>query len=136
MVELYETQYHKPMLKITALVFLGGGIGSVLRFMNSLFMSKFYPNTAAIGTLATNIIGCLLIGVLLGLSLKGELGSPEMKFLFVTGFCGGFTTFSAFSAESLQMIQQGQFLNAALYVSASLLIGIFATWLGLYLTRS
>jgi CrcB protein len=123
------------MLKTIALVFVGGGFGSTLRYMNSLFMGKFFPNTAAIGTFTTNIIGCLLIGILLGLSLKGELGSPEMKFFFITGFCGGFTTFSAFSAESLQMVQQGQFLHAALYVTASLLIGIFATWLGLYLTR-
>lgn len=123
------------MLKTITLVFLGGGIGSAFRYMNSLFMGKFFPNATAIGTFTTNIIGCLLIGVLIGLSLKGELGSNEMKFFLITGFCGGFTTFSAFSAESLQLIQQGQFGYAGLYVSASLLIGIFATWIGLYLVR-
>lgn len=86
------------------------------------------------GTFAVNILGSLLIGLLVGLVSKGIL-SPEMKLLMVTGFCGGFTTFSTFANESFGMMKAGDVLQMALYVGASVIIGILAAWCGMALSE-
>ena len=84
------------------------------------------------GTFIVNILGSLLIGFLLGLVSKGIV-SPDMKLLLVTGFCGGFTTFSTFANESFGMMKAGDALQMALYVGASVVIGILAVWAGMKL---
>ena len=118
------------MIRNLLLVALGGGVGSVLRYLLS-GMNASFPW----GTFAVNILGSLIIGLLVGLVSKGVL-SAEMKLLLVTGFCGGFTTFSTFANESLGMMKAGDVLMMALYVGASVALGILAVWLGMMISGS
>ena len=113
------------MIRNLLLVALGGAGGSVLRYMLSNINTSF-----PWGTFAVNVLGSFLIGLLVGLMSKGVL-SPEMKLLLVTGFCGGFTTFSTFASESFGMMKAGDILLTALYVGASVIIGILAVWSGM-----
>ena len=111
------------------LVALGGAVGSVCRYLLSGMNSTSYPW----GTFTVNILGSLLIGLLVGLVNKGSL-SPEMKLLLVTGFCGGFTTFSTFTSESFSMMKTGDVMLSALYIGASVAVGVLAVWGGLKLS--
>ena len=117
------------MIRNLLLVALGGAAGSVLRYLLSNINASFPWDTFAV-----NILGSLLIGLLVGLASKGVL-SPEMKLLLVTGFCGGFTTFSTFANESFSMMKAGDVLLTALYVGASVIIGILAVWGGMMLSN-
>ena len=117
------------MIRDLLLVALGGAVGSVLRYLLSGINTTF-----PWGTFAVNILGSLLIGLLVGLVSKGIL-SPEMKLLMVTGFCGGFTTFSTFANESFGMMKAGDVLQMALYVGVSVVIGILAVWGGMALSN-
>ena len=116
------------MIRNILLVALGGAIGSVCRYLLSGLNVASWPW----GTFIVNILGSLLIGFLLGLVSKGIV-SPDMKLLLVTGFCGGFTTFSTFANESFGMMKAGDALQMALYVGASVVIGILAVWAGMKL---
>ena len=107
-------------------VAFGGAVGSVCRYLTSRLFEASFPWA----TLLVNIVGSLLIGLLVGLSSKNVI-SPDMKLLLVTGFCGGFTTFSTFANESFGMLKAGDVLLAALYVGLSVAIGIMAVWLGM-----
>ena len=117
------------MIRNLLLVALGGAAGSVLRYLLSGLNTSF-----PWGTFTVNILGSLLIGLLVGFVSKGVL-SPEMKLLLVTGFCGGFTTFSTFANESFCMVKAGDILLTALYVGASVVIGILAVWCGMMLSN-
>ena len=117
------------MIRNLLLVALGGAVGSVLRYLLSRKNTSF-----PWGTFAVNILGSLLIGLLVGLVSKGVL-SPEMKLLMVTGFCGGFTTFSTFANESFGMMKAGDVLQMVLYVGVSVVIGILAVWGGMALSN-
>ena len=117
------------MIRNLLLVALGGAAGSVLRYLLSNINTSF-----PWGTFAVNVLGSFLIGLLVGLMSKGVL-SPEMKLLLVTGFCGGFTTFSTFANESFSMMKAGDVLLTALYVGASVIIGILAVWGGMTLSN-
>jgi len=117
------------MIRNLLLVAIGGAVGSVLRYLLSCINTSF-----PWGTFAVNILGSLLIGLLVGLVSKGVL-SPEMKLLMVTGFCGGFTTFSTFANESFGMMKAGDVLQMALYVGVSVVIGILAVWGGMALSN-
>lgn len=111
------------MLKQIIIVGLGGAIGSMFRYA-MYFISK--QESFPIATLLINIAGGFLIGVIMGLSLRQN----NWTLFLATGICGGFTTFSAFSFENLQLIQNGKITTALLYISLSILLGITATWLG------
>ena len=117
------------MIRNLLLVALGGAGGSVLRYLLSNINTSF-----PWGTFAVNVLGSFLIGLLVCLMSKGVL-SPEMKLLLVTGFCGGFTTFSTFANESFSMMKAGDVLLTALYVGASVIIGILAVWGGMTLSN-
>ena len=113
------------MIRNILLVAIGGALGSVARYLFLGLNVSSWPW----GTFAVNIVGSLLIGLFTGMVGKGTL-SPEMRLLLVTGFCGGFTTFSTFANESLSMMKVGDVLLAALYIGASVTIGILAVWFG------
>ena len=117
------------MIRNLLLVALGGAGGSVLRYLLSNINTSF-----PWGTFTVNVLGSLLIGLLVGFVSKGVL-SPEMKLLLVTGFCGGFTTFSTFANESFGMMKAGDVLQTALYVGASVIIGILTVWGGMMLSN-
>ncbi|MCR5129868.1 MAG: fluoride efflux transporter CrcB [Prevotella sp.] len=114
------------MIRNLLLVALGGAVGSVGRYL----VSKCFEGAFPWGTLTVNLLGSLLIGFLVGLVAKGTL-SPEMKLLLVTGFCGGFTTFSTFANESFTMMKAGDALLTAVYIGASVALGILAVYLGM-----
>lgn len=118
------------MVRNLLLVALGGAVGSVGRYLVSKWLEGGFPW----GTLTVNIVGSLLIGLLTGLVAKGTL-TPEMKLLLVTGFCGGFTTFSTFANESLSMMKVGDAVLAAIYIGASVGIGILAVYAGLQIAK-
>lgn len=107
---------------------LGGAIGSMLRYGMSVWLARlagFFPWA----TLATNFLGCWLLGFLAaGLPLKSEDQWP--KFLLMTGFCGGFTTFSTFSAEAVALVKSGNYFWAGLYALSSVVLGLLGVWLG------
>lgn len=112
-------------------VFLGGGLGSVVRFIISMLWRhvSLHPRYAGMvfpwPTFIANILGCLLIGFFYQYSDRWGL-SPEARLLLTTGFCGGFTTFSTFSYESATLLRSGLYSTFALYIAASLILGIIA----------
>lgn len=111
------------------LVFIGGGLGSLVRYALSLGL-KNWAFTFPFATLISNVLASFIIGVLTAMSLKGIL-SDEQRLLFATGFCGGFSTFSTFSNETLQLYQNGQLLLAALNIVISVILCLIGTFLGL-----
>ena len=120
-------------MKLFLLVGAGGFLGSALRYQLSVLIGKTQWIASSLPpTLVVNVVGCLLIGLLMGYSQKL---SKELLLFLTTGFCGGFTTFSTFSLESLQFIQRGSYKMAALYICLSLMIGVVFTLLGLWLSR-
>lgn len=120
----------KPLL----LVFFGGGVGSVLRYLVSKALNTYYPNFY-LGTFLVNVLGCLLIGIIFSLTLRANFLSQQQVLLLATGFCGGFTTFSAFALESQFLLKDFSWLQMGFYVGASILIGILAVALGFWLGK-
>ncbi len=116
-------------MKNIILVFLGTGFGGVLRYAIGNII-KWNSTSFPWATFVVNIIGSFLIGIILAYSLKNEIFSTNYKLLLTTGICGGFTTFSALSAESLQLIKQGNWMLALAYIICSIVLGIAACGIG------
>lgn len=112
------------------LVFLGGGVGSICRHLISLMFKGIIDLKFPIATFITNLVGCFIIGLLVG---KINL-SNKTNLLLVTGFCGGFTTFSTFSKESLTLIAHNEFFLASFYIVASITIGTILVGTGYTIT--
>ena len=119
-------------MKSFLLVFLGGGLGSALRYLVASAMNQ-YSKVLPFGTFTVNILGCLLIGMILGYAQKENTLTSNQILLLATGFCGGFTTFSAFANENLELIKNGEIFNFSVYTIGSILIGILAVCIGFYL---
>jgi CrcB protein len=122
-------------MKQLLIVGLGGFFGTMARYLVSKInlMENFL--SLPLGTLTANVTGSFLIGFLTGLASKSEILSADMRLFLMAGFCGGFTTFSSFTNENLQLIQNGQFLNAAVYIGISLFLGFVAVFLGYAVTN-
>lgn len=115
------------MFKNFILVGLGGALGSMLRYAAATFITaKHFPAA----TFAVNIAGSFIIGAVLALSIKDQSFLNNWKIFLATGICGGFTTFSAFSAENMVLLQNGKYFIALLYIALSIVLGIGAAWLG------
>ena len=114
------------------LVFVGGGLGSVTRYIIGILISPVQGRFPW-ATFVANALACLLLGYWIGLHQSGNL-SDQRRLLLTTGFCGGFSTFSTFTAESLRLWQNGQQVEAFAYVSGSLAICLVCLFLGLKLT--
>ena len=121
-------------MKNVFLVFVGGGFGSVLRFIIGKYLNNT-ENGIPYGTFLANILGSLLIGIILGYALKNNTLSSNQTLLLATGFCGGFTTFSTFAYENHVFLKSGDFTSFALYTIASFVLGFLAVFLGLYLVK-
>ncbi len=111
--------------------FLGGG----LRYLISVFFNQKINPDFPYATLSVNLLGCLLIGVFYGLFEK-SLISNDWKLFLTTGLCGGFTTFSAFSNEALQLFKQGNITAMLIYILISIIIGIALTYAGYLMAKS
>src|ERR1700675_1383025 len=103
---------------------IGGGLGSILRYMISVFVGKHVPIVFPMGTLIVNISGCFLIGVLYSIFARHTDFNTEWRLFLITGICGGYTTFSTFSYDGLVLLKQGSNLPFMLYVLGSVVIGL------------
>lgn len=119
------------MVKNIFLVGLAGGIGSIARFLLQKWVYQIYPHPFPWGTLIVNILGCFLIGVIYGVSEKSNFLNSEWRLLLTVGFCGGFTTFSAFAFENMVLLRGGEVLYFLLYIGMSVLLGIAAVFGGI-----
>lgn len=122
------------MLKSIVLVGFGGFIGTVARFLVGMALIREGGSGLPYATLTVNVLGCLLIGIFAGLSERYDL-LPETRAFLMIGLCGGFTTFSAFAIENVQLIQDRDYTMVFLYTAASITVGIAATLLGLAIAR-
>jgi fluoride exporter len=122
-------------MKLYWLVALGGAAGSVARFGLSTAAQTRWSGALPVGTLLVNVTGSVLLGFILRYALDTPAVSPEMRALLTTGFCGGYTTFSTFSYETVALIEDGDWRRAALYVLLSLALSLAGVWLGMTLAR-
>jgi CrcB protein len=123
------------MIKNFLIVGLGGAVGSMLRYAVQKF---FQAQTAAAfptGTLLVNIAGCFLIGILWSMISRSLTWNEEMKLLLMTGFCGGFTTFSAFTLEGIGLLKENRTVLFVIYLTASVLGGLLATFIGIRIAK-
>lgn len=109
-------------------VMMGGALGALLRYAVGQSLASFRLFTLPIGTFAVNVVGCLLLGLLTGIAEERVAIPRHLFLLLTTGFCGAFTTFSTFSAETIKVAESGRIWLSALYVAASLVVGFLFFW--------
>ncbi|MDR1356555.1 MAG: fluoride efflux transporter CrcB [Tannerellaceae bacterium] len=115
---------------------IGGGVGSALRFFVSVLMKRYCMGSLfPLATFFVNVTGCVLIGLFVGLSDRYEVLDKNLNLLLVTGFCGGYTTFSAFSLENIRLLEGHHYVMFAIYVSGSVAVGIASVFLGFLLSK-
>ncbi|OUR89968.1 camphor resistance protein CrcB [Cycloclasticus sp. 44_32_T64] len=113
----------------------GGSIGAVMRFLVSTGIYSWLGRGFPYGTLVVNVLGSLLMGLLYELFLQRLSISPEVRAILLVGFLGAFTTFSTFSIETINLIEQGYLIKAITNVFASVILCILAAWCGLQIAR-
>jgi len=118
------------MLRIALIIGTGGFVGTLARYFSMQWVQKTFANSFPLGTMIVNILGCFLIGVFLGLSERGNILTNEMRLFLTVGFCGGFTTFSTFTADSLLLMRNGQVVYLLTYTVVSVVVGILFTFFG------
>jgi len=115
-------------MKVLVAIFIGGGLGSVSRYGISILGTKLFDYKFPIGTLLANLLSCIVLGLLVG-AFQDKFNSEELRALLILGFCGGFSTFSTFSLETLNLMKAGQYWMAALNVIISVLACLFILYM-------
>jgi CrcB protein len=123
------------MIKNLLIVGLGGAVGSMLRYAVQKFFQVQPGATFPTGTLLVNIAGCFLIGILWSMVSRSLTWNDEMKLLLMTGFCGGFTTFSAFTLEGIGLLKENRTVLFVIYLTASVVGGLLATFIGIRVVK-
>ncbi len=113
---------------------LGGALGSVMRYLAGGAVQRFSTRGFPVGTMAVNVIGCLLVGILMQRFLNTQ-AHPEARSFLIVGFCGGFTTFSTFSSETIGLMLGGEMERATIYVVLTVTLCLLATWAGMNAAR-
>lgn len=124
------------MWKTLFYVAIGSVIGGVSRFLLQQFIQRRVESVFPYGTLVVNLVGCFVIGIIIGLADKGNLMSPQARIFWATGICGGFTTFSSFISENYNMLRGGELLSTFIYLSVSIVAGLMAAGLGILLVKN
>ncbi len=117
------------------LVGIGGALGSILRYLTNHLVGTIIQSSFPYATFAVNILGSLAIGIIFGLAEKHEWFSHELRIFLAVGFCGGFTTFSAFALENIVLLEQKDYLTFALYCSLSVVLCLAAVFIGVLITK-
>lgn len=117
------------------LVFIGGGVGSVLRLVLGRFVTRLFPMSFPIGTFVVNVVACAMLGLFAGLFISKLAQNDNWRMLVAVGVCGGFSTFSSFSLENIELIRSGQLTTAFAYIILSVVLCLVATWAGAQLTK-
>ncbi len=123
------------MLKNIILIGLGGGVGSILRYLTSVIINRNYDSKFPLATILVNIIGSLLIGITLGYLQKNNIGDSNWKYIMAIGFCGGFTTFSAFAWENANLMNNGLTVLSMIYILTSIVTCILAVFAGVWVVK-
>jgi len=123
-------------IALVANVAMGGAVGSGCRYLMGVAIQSRAGGDFPLGTLIINVVGSLLLGFILEYATGSTAISPETRVLLSTGFCGGFTTFSTFSNESVRLIQSGEYRRATIYVGLSLILSFAAIVVGYAIARS
>ncbi len=121
----------KPLL----IIGIGGAFGSICRYLAQVYIGKYTTLTFPVGTLVVNLTGCFLIGILFGLSSKYAWMTMEWRLFLITGICGGYTTFSSYSLDSINLLRHGNYTYFFVYVLGSVIVGLLATVAGASLVR-
>ena len=124
------------MIRLLIIIGTGSFFGGITRFLTSRFIQQNVNSLFPFGTFVVNITGCFIIGLLYGLSERGNLMNAEWRMFLTVGFCGGFTTFSTFANENMSLLRDGNFFHFALYTSGSVFLGLMATYLGNILVKA
>ena len=111
-------------MKVLLAIFIGGGFGSVSRYWISILGTKLFDAKFPVGTLLANLLSCIVLGLFVG-AFQDKVNSEELRALLILGFCGGFSTFSSFSLETLNLMKAGQYWMAAMNVIISVLACLF-----------
>jgi len=114
---------------------LGGFAGTCCRYLTGMAGKRLFGDKYPVGTFFVNLAGCFIIGILAGLLGRHAI-SGDMHALLITGFCGGFTTFSSFSHDAFSMLQKGLWMKFILYVVPSVVLGLFFVWLGMAIAEN
>jgi len=122
-------------VKAILIIWLGGGLGSVCRYLVQLGVSRLLTVSFPAGTFLVNISGCFVIGLLYGLAEKYAVLTAEWRLFLITGLCGGYTTFSSFSYEGVSLFRQGNYSYFILYVGLSVFVGLLSTLAGMALGK-
>lgn len=122
-------------IKNIILVILGSSLGGASRYVVSEIIKQKTAFKFPLGTFMVNLIGCFIIGIVYGYVSRSTEDSNDIKLLLATGFCGGFTTFSAFAAENMALLKTGNQVTAISYIVLSVVLGILATFLGNFIFK-
>jgi fluoride exporter len=121
----------KPLL----IIGIGGALGSICRYLGQVYIGKWTTLTFPVGTLIVNLTGCFLIGILFGLSSRYAWMTMEWRLFLITGICGGYTTFSSYSLDSITLLRHGNYTYFFVYVLGSVIVGLLATVAGASIVR-
>ncbi|WP_372751112.1 fluoride efflux transporter CrcB [Labilibaculum sp.] len=119
------------MLRTILLVGIGGFLGSVSRLILGQGLHRIFDTLFPIGTMMVNILGCFLIGLIYSLAERNNLMGSDMRMFMAVGFCGGFTTFSSFAFDQINLLKDSGFLYLSFYVGGSVFLGFLAVYLGM-----